>query len=99
MFVAGLLIPICFWFLDAVAYFYQVKIRGVMDRIRDRLMNRSTQHLVQSNFQPVIEKVRVTRSQGRRIIDAVFNHSMWLYYILILTDIALWLAFQGGIAG
>lgn len=33
-FVAGLLIPVCFWFLDSVAYFYQVKVRGVMDSVR-----------------------------------------------------------------
>ena len=34
IFVAGLLIPICFWFLDATGYFYQVKLRGTMESSR-----------------------------------------------------------------
>jgi len=33
VFVAGLIIPVCFWLLDGVAYFYQVKLRSIMERV------------------------------------------------------------------
>ena len=42
IFIAGLLIPFCFLLLESVGYFYQVKIRGVMDEIRERLKKRNT---------------------------------------------------------
>lgn len=40
IFVAGLLIPLCFWFLDSAAFFYHVELRGVMDGVRDRIQHR-----------------------------------------------------------
>jgi hypothetical protein len=46
LFVAGLAIPLCLWFLDAVAYYYQVKIRGTMESIRQRIKNRNQQQIV-----------------------------------------------------
>ncbi len=99
MFVAGFLIPLCFWFLDGIAYHYQVKIRGIMDGIQDRLIRRNTNRLVHFDSRLVIEKERVTGSQRRRVFNSFFNHSMWFYYILVLTDIALWLAFCKGVIG
>ncbi len=95
MFAAGFFIPLCFWFLDGIAYYYQVKIRGTMNGIQERLIHRNTHHLVHLDSMPVIEKDRFTVPQARKVLNSFFNHSMWFYYILILTDIALWLAFNG----
>lgn len=39
---------------------------------------------------------RTTRAVGRRIADAFFNHSMWLYLLLIALDIVLWCCFGTG---
>ncbi len=98
VFVAGLLIPLVFWVLDSIGYYYQVKVRGVMDGLRARLRERNTQSLVLPGAPAVIEGDRVSGSTATRLRDAFINHSMWLYLILVLVDTALWLAFtQGGI--
>ncbi len=96
IFVAGLLIPICFWFLDSIAYFYQVKLRGVMDGVRDRIHKRHSESLLRGPNAEVISDERTSRSSVERVRDAFFNHSMWLYYILIIVDISLWAAFKQG---
>lgn len=37
VFIASFVIPLAFWFLDSVAYYYQVKLRGMMNNIQERL--------------------------------------------------------------
>ena len=87
IFVAGLIIPIGFWFLDAVAYFYQVKIRGVMESIRSQLRQRNEGNaLVGINHAPVIEADRAEGTWFRRAAKAGFNHSMWFYALLVVSD-------------
>lgn len=78
IFVAGLLIPICFWFLDATGYFYQVKLRGTMESIRQRLASRDAKPLIVANGAVVIAPSRASASIRDRVVDAGFNHSMWL---------------------
>jgi hypothetical protein len=98
IFVAGLLIPVCFWFLDATGYFYQVKLRGTMESIRQRLALRDTKPLVSEKGAVVIAPSRASASTRNRIVDAGFNHSMWLYALLVLIDLGVWLLFHlGGI--
>lgn len=96
IFVAGLLIPICFWFLDATGYFYQVKLRGTMESIRQRLASHDAKPLVAANGAVVIAPSRASASIRNRIVDAGFNHSMWLYVLLVLIDVVVWLLFIGG---
>lgn len=99
IFVAGLLIPLCFWFLDAVAYYYQVKIRGVMDSIRERLSQRNLGTIVDANTQRVISLERVTKPWGKRLLTAFFNQSMWFYGFLSVADLAIWIMWCRGIIG
>jgi hypothetical protein len=96
LFLTGAVIPGCFWFLDAVAYYYQVKIRGTMESIRQRLKSRNSQRLVATGGAPIIEAERTQRSWYQRAFDAFFNHSMWLYVLLIAIDGTLWLLFVVG---
>ncbi len=64
-----------FWFLDSVAYYYQVKLRGIMESIRDRLRDRHKEETIYGVEQiSIIGKQRVTQSQFRRIMIAFFNH-------------------------
>ena len=56
VFVVALIIPVCFWFLDAVAYYYQAKLRGTMDAIRDRLRSRQSKHIVGTPSTPTIDR-------------------------------------------
>lgn len=98
MFVAGLLIPLAFWLLDGIAYYYQVKIRGVMDGLRSQLRARNKPPLIEGAEgapQPVkvIGEKRVSARAGRRLAGAFFNHSMWLYLIMVVADVCLWIYF------
>lgn len=95
-FVAGLLIPACFWFLDATGYFYQVKLRGTMESIRQRLASRDMKPLIVANGTVVIAPSRASASIRDRAFDAGFNHSMWLYVLLVLINFGVWLLFVSG---
>lgn len=97
IFVAGLLIPLGFWFLDTIGYFYQVKIRGVMSNIRGRIENRNAEKIILSGNEKIIEDERVKASQIKKVSNAFFNHSMWLYVFLIAADIILYGAYVTGI--
>lgn len=96
IFVAGLVIPVCFWFLDATGYFYQVKLRGTMESIRQRLASRDEKPLVSEKGAVVIAPSRASAPIRDRVVDAGFNHSMWLYLLLVLIDVAVWLLFVAG---
>lgn len=96
IFVAGLIIPVCFWFLDATGYFYQVKLRGTMESMRERLVSRDGNSLLSVTGTPVIAPSRLLASAPKRIFKAGFNHSMWLYLLLMLIDGILWTMFIVG---
>ncbi|ASR89687.1 hypothetical protein [Alcaligenes faecalis] len=96
IFVAALLIPVCFWFLDATGYFYQVKLRGTMESIRQRLTSRDENSLVSGTGAVVIAPSRASASIRDRVVDAGFNHSMWLYLLLVLINMVVWLLFVAG---
>ena len=96
IFVAGLLIPICFWFLDATGYFYQVKLRGTMESICQRLASRDAKPLIAANGAAVIAPSLAAASIRDRVFDSGFNHSMWLYVLVVLIDVVVWLLFVGG---
>jgi hypothetical protein len=96
LFVAAVLITICFWFLDSVAYFYQVKLRGSMNAIRDRILARDPKQVIDVGSPKVIATSRVERSSLLRVKDAAINHSMWLYGFLIAIELGLWNIFRLG---
>jgi len=95
IFVAGYLIPACFWFLDSIAYYYQVKIRGAMDILRDKLRLRGRVPELE-NDTGVIEDERIDNSQLRMTINAFINHSMWMYFILFLANTAVFALYGAG---
>ncbi|MGI2183969.1 hypothetical protein ACRN9F_17260 [Shewanella oncorhynchi] len=96
LFVAGLMIPLCFWFLDATGYFYQVKLRGTMQAIRTRLASQNDQKLIVTTEVQIIEPSRVSASTYRRIVAAGFNHSMWLYILLVVINLSIWFLYSEG---
>ena len=104
LFVVAFAIPVSFWFLDAVAYYYQVSIRGGMAAIQERIKIRNQGCLViltttgvPTAGVPIIAPARVDKPFGQRVCDAVFNHSMWLYGFLIGADFVVWCLFVGRI--
>lgn len=96
IFVAGLAIPVAFWILDSIAYYYQVKLRGIMDGTREKLRKRNTP---QVSIESVIAAERVVAGQTKVIRNSFFNHSMWLYAFLIVADLGLWVAYGLGTIG
>jgi hypothetical protein len=93
IFVAALVIPLCFWFLDATGYFYQVKLRGTMESIRQRLAAREGSTLVTAQGEKVISPERISHSALQRVLEAAFNHSMWLYAVLVGAAVIVWALF------
>jgi hypothetical protein len=96
IFVAGAVIPLSFWFLDSVGYYYQVKLRGVMDGVRDRLHQRHGEDVLRGPNAEVISNSRTDKPVRNRLFDAFFNHSMWIYLFLLITDLVLFVAFSSG---
>jgi len=99
LFVAGLIIPICFWFLDSIGYYYQIKLRSTMEIIGEKIAIRGSSSNVTSTGGRIIFKDRLNRSQWLKVKDSILNHSMWLYGVMILIDLVLWRFFcSGGIS-
>ena len=97
IFVAGLVIPAGFWFLDAIGYFYQIKMRQLMENIRAQLKERNKDKLIVGvEHDPVIAPERLKETWLGNAWSAFANHSMWLYGLLITADLALWLAYSKG---
>jgi hypothetical protein len=96
-FAAGILIPVVFWFLDSVGYFYQVKLRGIMDGVRDNIQKRHNDTGIVGINNEIIADERVSRSSLLRVIDSLFNHSMWLYPVLIAVSLVLWVFISDGV--
>lgn len=96
VFIVGLLIPLCFWFLDATGYYYQVKLRGMMEAIRVRLAKRGGNQILSASGLEIISTSRTSAPVLRRALAAGFNHSMWVYLVLIALDMLAWLLFYGG---
>ncbi len=93
IFITGMIIPICFWFLDSLGYFYQVKLRGLMENIRANLRDRNSKPLISGRDIPVIDLARTQKNWAMRSLQAAFNHSMWPYGVLIAVDVGLWVLF------
>ena len=96
VFVAGALIPTCFWFLDSIGYYYQVKLRGIMDGVRERIQRRHSGTALRGPDSEVIANERTDAPVGKRLLNAFFNHSMWIYLFLFVADIILFVAFAKG---
>ncbi len=97
LFVAGLAIPIAFWFLDSVAYYYQVKLRGTMEAIRTQIKKRSEGKIITPGSNVVITSERVGRTPILGILTAAFNHSMWMYVLMLVLDLGIWRLFALGV--
>lgn len=96
IFVAAIVIPVSFWFLDATAYFYQVKLRGTMETIRLRLASLESNPLVTPQGTQIIQPDRSSSPLYKRVKDAMFNHSMWLYAVLVAADLVVWKLYSSG---
>lgn len=93
VFVAGAIIPLFFWFLDAVGYYYQVKLRASMESMRKNISARNSSKEIITGSKPFISKERADASAPSKVISSFFNHSMWLYGVMIGSDLVIWIMF------
>ena len=93
VFAIGIVIIFFFWGLDGYNYYYQEKLRATMERLFRQVRER---HGIKNQDLGVGQPLgsRNPRTRWRR---SFFNQSMWYYYVLIILDIALLLAFLSGI--
>lgn len=86
-----------FWFLDSVAYYYQVKLRGKMqDKFEEILDRNNGKHITNHNGESIIDKKRTQGSLCKQIFNAGVNHSMWLYLLLTIISSVSHLLFING---
>ena len=96
LFVAGALIPLCFWFLDSIGYYYQVKLRGTMEVIRCNIKERADINIITNSVEKVISQKRVDKPWYLKVKDSFLNNSMWLYVFMIVIDISVWKLYEMG---
>jgi hypothetical protein len=96
IFVTAVIITILFWFLDSVSFYYQVKLRGMMNGIRESIHKRAKTQIISNTISQAIQPDRIANKQYKLVFDAVFNHSMWLYGILSALTAIFWTAYGLG---
>lgn len=96
MFIAGAVIAIFFWLLDAQSYYYQEKLRARMKTLSEGMATRR-------GFTLQVEGVGMELSEERekwrfapRALHAVTNASMGFYLIVVLLMLALWVLHATG---
>jgi len=80
LFISIYLIIIMFWFIDSVSYYYQAKLR---QNILDHFNNITERNAPQNVTDEEKDKPK-QENKFKKIKKSVFNHSMWVYYIMIL---------------
>lgn len=83
LFVAGLIIPLIFYFLDCTTYYYQDSLRGKM--IKEENLFRARYGL----------SIKDNPHESRKIFRSVLNWSHWIYLALIILDLILLFVFRG----
>lgn len=76
-----------FWFLDAVSYYYQVKLRGKILTTINNIKERNKETKETNDGDMIIERSRVENKLSKKIFQAGINHSMWLYLLLTIFSV------------
>jgi hypothetical protein len=93
IFIAGLVIAVTFWLVDAYTYFYQDKVRNRMSEVADTLRTRS------GSFQPA-EGMGMPvsgRTPATRLRRSLFNPSQLIYGLLATVSAILWVLYIAGV--
>jgi len=52
---------------------------------------------VAGKYGKIIAQDRIEKAQSSKVINSFFNHSMWIYFLLVSADIILWIIYEIGI--
>lgn len=92
VFMAGSVIVVSFWLVDAYTYFYQEKVRERMTEIGTALCHR---HGIMDSL-PGIGMPLSKRPARERLRRSLFNPSQLLYAVMAIACLLLWLAVAAG---
>ena len=82
IFIISYITILCFWFLDGTAYFYQVKLRTMMNAKFDKVRKLSGE----SDESGGVIDDRGEKTIYKQLLSTSLNPSMILYYILIVLN-------------
>jgi len=92
-FISAYLMALLFWFLDSVTYYFQEKLRIKISQHLSSIKSRNKGLVDNSLNTYVIDPERIKQNRFKK---AVFNHSLWLYYILIILNTVVLITFKLG---
>lgn len=87
IFISSYCMIFSFWFLDAVSYYYQVKLRGKILTTINNIKERNKETKETDDGDMIIERSRVENKLSKKIFQAGINHSMWLYLLLTIFSV------------
>jgi len=97
LFTSSFLMISFFWFLDSTSYYYQVKLRGLMNSRIEGIENRNNNNgLKDHKGDIIIDSSRVDKSFIKKAINSLFNLSMSLYYGLFVVNVTTVVLFKYG---
>lgn len=84
VFTISLITIISFWLLDSTAYFYQVKLRAVMNIKFDKVLEIAGEN--SKDQEGAIEDSRADENTLQKLLSSLLNGSMIVYYILLFLN-------------
>ncbi|WP_045429926.1 hypothetical protein [Acinetobacter calcoaceticus] len=84
IFIISLITIISFWLLDSTAYFYQVKLRTIMNIKFDKVLEIAGEN--SDDQEGAIEDSRADKNTFEKLLSSLFNSSMIVYYILLVLN-------------
>ena len=68
-----------------------------MDNLVERIKERNSEQFpsTDTTSDPIISRERTDKLIKYKLFNSVFNHSMWLYAILVILDLLSWGFFVG----
>jgi len=98
IFISSYCMIFSFWFLDSVAYYYQVKLRGKMLSTIDSIKIRNSESDINNESKDfIIDKKRIDIKTIKKVFFAGINHSMWLYLILLIFTVIAHMLYSNGL--
>ncbi|MBF0144923.1 MAG: hypothetical protein HQL84_00210 [Magnetococcales bacterium] len=83
LFQVSLMIVVGFWLVDSVAYYYQRKLRGLMEEVNNRILKNNSIQTEGLKWR-VIDPVLLRQTKPMLVYSSFINSSMVLYYVLLL---------------
>lgn len=98
LFITVAIITVVFWFLDSTSYFYQVKLRGRMQKAQKQLIenNKEQPSPTPDETPEYIAPSRVDAPLIKRVMNAGLNNSMWIYAFLLIINSICWELYRHG---